>query len=808
MTHSHKAGAKKQQNKKHSTAHSSKRSLKRQAKGRVESYYDQSGTKKRRHISLKAAVVDKKHERKDRAKQMRKNKREEILQKKRFGKKDAPTKIVGLLSFSEIASPEADYSQKVRKLMVDSPDVTLLPSQPNYNLQNYQFNDFQNCRVSLFNVNDRKNPKAVLDAGKMVNVLVLVIEADEGMDDWSTNIVRLIKSQGTPSIILALTGLDKIPVKKQKEYKKEYAAFIKEEFAQDIRVVPCDTEADGRMLRRWIVEQTSQPIHWREARPYIVPTHVSFATKGSETGTLVLEGFVRGKKLCANQLIHIVNQGTYQISKIEIPEVQEYTPRDEVREQLKSDKEPDVMGQEQPWITVDDVENEKKKLIRVPKGMSSYQAAWLGDDYESGEEGEDDSDEDNFSEDQDMADDQSEEDGLMQDFEERLASNNGTNTEDAKTTVDKFFNIDDDEDMDDMEREAERQLYLEQMKEMREETNNEREFVDTPTDAPARVRFQKYRGLKSMRSSPWDPKENLPIDYSRIYQFKDFKRSKKVATKYLCYTQDELIEEDTFVRIYVQDVPLEIEKSHNMSFDTPMMALALYRHEQKCSVVHLKVRKLLGVQTPVKSKDEVLVQIGCRWFKCNPILSEYNPRNPKKIRTEQYMRGGSKDDSSNKSAVNLSHTATIYAPITYKPAPVLMFKKDAMTGRMEFVAYGSVMDPEPDLVLLKRIVLTADIHRCHKRQAVLRFMFHNADDVRWFKPVELHSEQGRHGVIKEPIGTHGYMKCIFDDTLRQNDTVMMTLYKRVFPKWSTEAVDQLRKPVDDSSSVKEAKMIL
>lgn len=55
--------------------------------------------------------------------------------------------------------------------------------------------------------------------------------------------------------------------------------------------------------------------------------------------------------------------------------------------------------------------------------------------------------------------------------------------------------------------------------------------IDTSLSVDARHRYQKYRGLESFRTSPWDPKENLPLDYARIYRCDNFNRMKRIILR-------------------------------------------------------------------------------------------------------------------------------------------------------------------------------------------------------------------------------------------------------------------------------------
>ncbi|XP_030410090.1 pre-rRNA-processing protein TSR1 homolog [Gopherus evgoodei] len=92
--------------------------------------------------------------------------------------------------------------------------------------------------------------------------------------------------------------------------------------------------------------------------------------------------------------------------------------------------------------------------------------------------------------------------------------------------------------------------------------------------------------------------------------------------------------------------------------------------------------------------------------------------------------------------------------------------------------------PSTDKIIIKRLVLSGHPFKIFSKMAVVRYMFFNREDVLWFKLVELRTKWGRRGHITEPLGTHGHMKCHFDRQLKSQDTVLLNLHKRVFPKWT------------------------
>ncbi|KAK9812112.1 hypothetical protein WJX73_007769 [Symbiochloris irregularis] len=607
---------------------------------------------------------------------------------------------------------------------------------------------------------------SIVDIGRAADVIILAMPchdtdaATKHIDPTGLASMAVLRSLGLPTLVAVATVGPSASLKDRAQAKKTVAAAL-------------DVEVPGDHKGARISDESS-------------------ADESSRTCCLHLRGYIRGTALSANQLIHVPTAGDYQISHISSanPPAAHNSDRhtqthkrkraadgaDEAsREGLEREHQGDNLAGEQTWPTQEELaeaatsQADSSHRRRLPKGTSEYQAAWIlddgGDDEEEYEEVDDQPDSTHpskaashaFSEmgdgDAEMGDDEDGDEGSEVDVG---SSDVGMNAQEAK-----------------------RRWGAQQ------EDAHFPDEVDTPTDMPARQRFAKYRGLKSWRTSPWDPMESLPRHYSRVFALQYPKRAHARANALQAEAAHNAsgVPSGVYVEVCIVNVPctaavrvLARTEAFLKGTAAPLVARGLLQHEAKLSVLNFSLRKASTYQAPVANKAQLVLCTGLRTWEGKGVLSSDEPGSDKH-KMERYLHPGRQC------------MLSIIAPISYGPLPLLVFLRDE-AGNLQLAASGSLRSCNPNRPVLKKIVLSGYPVRVHKVKGVVRWMFHTAEDVRWFRPLGLWTKRGRHGHIREPVGTHGAMKCIFDAPLSQQDVVCASLYKRVFPQWPQELLDK------------------
>ncbi|XP_022772570.1 pre-rRNA-processing protein TSR1 homolog isoform X2 [Durio zibethinus] len=649
-----------------------------------------------------------------------------------------------------------------------------------------------------------------MEMAKVADLIAFVASATEGVrcdyiDSFGSQCLSVFRSLGLPSTVVLIRDLP-TELKRRNDAKKICTSSLTSEFPEDCKFYPADTKDDLHKFVWLFKEQRLTTPNWRNQRPYLMAQKVDMVQDDSSPGkcTLLLTGYTRARCLSVNQLVHVSGAGDFQLSKIEI--IKDPTPLNTRKEHDAMDSDdiqvvevlhslapdplnlepllvenvPDPLAGEQTWPTEAEMaeadRNQKQKKLRkrtLPRGTSEYQAAWIVDDTDE-----------EHSDAKDDGDDDEDDDGMVLDEgESGFPSQEGANNLDFDEDQASLYLRDSDEETenDSMMMEGEnltREQIEDEIKKIKEAHAEDEEFpdeVDTPLDVPARKRFAKHRGVKSFRTSLWDPKESLPPEYARIFAFDNFARTQKhVIAKSLELEQesrDDCAPAGSYARLYIKEVPLDVaSKLCVVSRTAPIISCGLLQHESKMSVLHFSIKKHDSYDAPIKAKEEFIFHVGFRQFVARPIFSTDNI-NSDKHKMERFLHAGR------------FSIASIYAPISFPPLPLIVLKGAGGASTLTVAAVGSLRSIDPDRIILKKIILTGYPQRVSKLKATVRYMFHNPEDVRWFKPVEVWTKCGRRGRIKEPVGTHGAMKCVFNGGLQQHDTVCMSLYKRSYPKW-------------------------
>lgn len=645
---------------------------------------------------------------------------------------------------------------------------------------------------------------SALDSCRMADFVVLVVSSEVEVEEEGELLLRSIESQGISNVVTVVQGLDKInPAKKRPQVASSLKSFINHFFPTVEKVMSLDSRQECSNAIRSLCTATPKGIRWRDERSWMFIEDVQWPEASTEVvDGVVVTGVVRGHGLKADRIAHIPGWGDFQVDSITAaPLPSTKNKRDDAMAVDTNENTPQVLdapsADQDDMATVapeeiemdDDVvsmaDTERKGVLlddhhyfsdddshipakpkRLPKGTSEYQSAWYIEDVsDSGSDLED--------EDEEMEMDTSgaPEDGIFPDNQDAMTEGGPSEYPQSEMFLDPSP---EDEAQDLADYRASRKTEAEEDLEFPDE-------IELHPNVLARERLARFRGLKNLKISPWETSEDRPFepeDWRRLLQFGDYKGTKnRVLREALAGG----VNPGVRVNIHLRAVPASLRQKAQ-----PFALFSLLRHEHKNTVVNVNMTLSSSVEQPLKSKEELIVQVGARRMVVKPIFSagDNTPNNVHKF--DRFLHPG-------RSAI-----ATWIGPMTWGAVPILVFKNKQAEAdpeildsadanqpsldNLELIGTGTVIAPDQNRVVAKRAILAGHPYKIHKKVVTVRYMFFNSEDVQWFKALQLWTRRGRSGYIKESLGTHGYFKATFDAKINPQDSVGISLYKRVFPR--------------------------
>ena len=659
-----------------------------------------------------------------------------------------------------------------------------------------------------------------LDACRIADFVILVVSPTEEIGEQGELMLKAVESQGVSNVLTMVQRLDSIePAKKRPQVVLSLKSYITRFFPSQEKVHSLDSERECANVVRSLCTTTPRGVIWRDERSWMLVEDVQWPQHAldapGDKNDPVITGVVRGRGLKADRLVQVGDWGCFQIAKInDAPlAIARKSRSDEMMGdigtmqdsllQLPGDEQDDLADLAPYEVIMDDIDGttaseapvERRGVLlddhhyfsddethlpeppkRLPKGTSSYQAAWfLGDMSDSGSDYEDELDNE--------GDVLMEAPALPQDGTEGL--DKATQHEPTEATPSEYPQSEIFLDPSPDDEAAQLEEYRSQRKNEAEEDREFPDEIELHPNVLARERLARYRGLKSLKTSQWETTEDKPhepADWTRLLRVPDYKAARKVVTREALVGG---VAPGKRVSIHLRSVPASLRDTYDPA--KPLALHSLLRHEQKRTVVNFSITLASSHPHPLKSKEPLILQCGARRFLIHPLYSHSGttPNNVHKFL--RFLHPGQ------------TAIATFIAPLTWGSVPALFFlppSSSTVGNQLALVATGTSLAPDPNRVVAKRIILTGHPYKIHKKLVTVRYMFFNADDVNWFKALRLWTRRGRSGFIKESLGTHGYFKATFDGRISPMDAVGVSLYKRVWPRgargWSMDDVKDSR----------------
>ena len=712
-----------------------------------------------------------------------------------------PPKICALISLNEDADLDK-ISNNIEKVILDNLNEVEKNNKYNYILNNNTKSyiipgKLYKGKERITFIKTKRDIYSILDTCKVADILLFVssckkCQADKWqmdpdkysfcIDEFGYQIISIIKAQGLTDHICCIQDLCRIPVKRRTEIVKLYSRYFtselkpskifdffnNEKIGEDPNMDLHDENQIKAIIRlNCAMAPYTTNLDLQKHRSYMMIENI----KRNENNEAEIFGYIRGNTLIPGKYIHITGFGDYKIKDVEI--VDDPLP---VKSKYDKDKKNEM-----------EVEKNNKNKGQQKNKNDELNANVNNDIVESKKNFEEKNDENLPEKVEDVGGDIAEDKN-----KKRKNSKDKNNMEEEDDIIDFNLNLQDDDDDisyksdENLEKEDEEEKQKisnkhKQKTSIQYRTKEEMEFqdeVDTPIDIPAKERFKKYRGLDSMKTGSWNPLINLPKEYRTIFSFENIKNTFRISVRRA--HNDGLKLNGNYIKIIVTN--FDFENLKYCKEEIPMVLSTLLDHERKLCVMHYKfTANYEQDNTIVENMNKNIFECHCgfRRYLIKPIFSTEVFTGGDKLKIQRYLE---KDKF---------YIMTTYAQLTYPNSPIILFThktldNNVIDNKLSFCGTGMTLEANDKKVILKKIVLTGYPVKIKKKKAIVRYMFFNPSDISYFKPIQLTTKKGLRGNITESVGTHGYMKCIFSDYIKSNDTVCLNLYKRVFPKYFKE----------------------
>ena len=786
--HHHHASSK-SSHKPFKSRHATKSLLKELAKGKLDNPAKEKGSRKTPHQQVMS-----KFDRKNQAKQIRQIKHaQNVKSTSVFAGVNGAPRVVAVVPLCE----DLDSIKAVER-MNEAGDA-----EPIWPLQACHLRvRIERFKQHLVYVPVQRRLMEVLDACRVADFVILLLSPNEEPGEEGELILKAVEGQGVSNVITMVQHLNGEHVRRRSQVVASLKSYITHFFPTQEKVLSLDSDSECANAVRSLCTMMPKGVNWREDRSWMLVEDLRSPETRPEQemdkGEVIVTGVVRGRGLKANRLVQVGELGPFQIEKITssvLPASKKRRADEMVVDQPAQPKKvlqtPDLeqedMDELAPYeASMEDVDGfsvseapaERRGVLlddhhyysddethlpeqpkRLPKGTSNYQAAWfLGEMSDSASDYEDIPNGESAM----MLDSPA----LPQDGVEGLDEATQRDLTEMASDYPQSEMFLDPSPNDEA---AQIEEYRASRKDEAEEDLEFPDEIELHPNVLARERLARYRGLKSLKTSPWETNEDKahePEDWTRLLQIPDYKRARKQAENESLVGG---IQPGTRVNVHLRSGPFSIFNSYNLS--KPLALYSLIRHEQKHTVVNISITLSSEHTKSLKSKDELVLQCGPRRFRINPLFSQLGntPNNVHKF--VRYLHPGQ------------TAVASFIGPITWGAVPALFFQPTSSSKNpLNLIATGTTLPPSTNRIIAKRIILTGHPYKIHKKLVTIRYMFFNAEDVAWFKALQLWTKRGRSGFIRESLGTHGYFKATFDGKINPQDAVGVSLYKRVFPR--------------------------